>query len=85
MRDKINSADSPLRAPNVLQILRLLAGSLDFSLNSLRDYGFVLVGALVPALAMRLFLVPAQLVSGGISGTAQLINYYLHWPIGLAC
>lgn len=83
MRDKINSTDSPLRAPNVLQILRLLAGSLDFSLNSLRDYGFVLVGALVQALAMRLFLVPAQLVSGGISGTAQLINYYLHWPIGL--
>jgi uncharacterized membrane-anchored protein YitT (DUF2179 family) len=43
----------------------------------------ILAGALVQALAMRLFLIPAQLVSGGISGTAQLINYYTHWPIGL--
>jgi uncharacterized membrane-anchored protein YitT (DUF2179 family) len=32
---------------------------------------------------MRLFLVPAHLVSGGISGASQIINYYTHWPIGL--
>ena len=43
----------------------------------------MLVGALIQALAMRLFLIPAQLVSGGVSGAAQLINYYTHWPIGL--
>jgi uncharacterized membrane-anchored protein YitT (DUF2179 family) len=65
------------------QIVRALAANLDFSWASLRDYLYVLAGALVQAFAMRLFLVPSQLVSGGISGTAQLINYYIHWPIGL--
>jgi uncharacterized membrane-anchored protein YitT (DUF2179 family) len=32
---------------------------------------------------MRLFLVPARLVSGGVSGIAQILNYFTHWPIGL--
>jgi len=71
------------RKLNVWQMLGALAGSLDFSWDSLRDYLYILAGALVQALAMRLFLVPAQLVSGGISGTAQLINAYMDWPIGL--
>jgi uncharacterized membrane-anchored protein YitT (DUF2179 family) len=71
------------RRPGVRQILKLLAKNLDFSRDSLRDYLFILAGALVQALAMRLFLIPAQLVSGGISGTAQLINHYIPWPIGL--
>ena len=65
------------------QMVRALAANLDFSWASLRDYLYVLAGALVQAFAMRLFLVPSQLVSGGVSGTAQLINYYIHWPIGL--
>jgi uncharacterized membrane-anchored protein YitT (DUF2179 family) len=69
--------------PGVRRILELLAENLDFSWESLRDYGLILAGALVQALAMRLFLIPSQLVSGGISGTAQLINYYTGWPIGL--
>ena len=32
---------------------------------------------------MRLFLVPAHLASGGVTGVAQLINHYTDWPIGL--
>jgi uncharacterized membrane-anchored protein YitT (DUF2179 family) len=32
---------------------------------------------------MRMFLVPAQLVSGGVSGAAQIINSFTGWPIGL--
>jgi uncharacterized membrane-anchored protein YitT (DUF2179 family) len=48
-----------------------------------RDYAFILAGSLVQALAMRLFLVPGLLVSGGISGASQLINHYTNWPIGL--
>jgi uncharacterized membrane-anchored protein YitT (DUF2179 family) len=74
---------SGTRKPNVRQMLLLLVKNLDFSLDSLRDYAFILVGALIQALAMRLFLVPAQLVSGGVSGSAQLINFYTAWPIGL--
>ncbi len=59
------------------------AAGLDFSRQSLRDYFFILAGALVQALAMRLFLVPGKLVSGGISGAAQLVNHYTSFPIGL--
>ena len=43
----------------------------------------ILLGALIQALAMRLFLVPALLVSGGVSGAAQVIHFYTNWPIGL--
>ncbi len=72
--------DLPRLAPKKFsQILR----GLEFSRASLSDYALVLLGALIQAFAMRLFLIPAQLVSGGVSGTAQLINYYIHWPIGL--
>ncbi len=48
-----------------------------------RDYLLILLGALIQALSMRLFLVPAQLVSGGISGAGQIINHFTDWPIGL--
>lgn len=50
---------------------------------SFRDYSLILAGCLLQALAIRLFLVPANLVSGGISGISQLINHYTGWPIGL--
>ena len=50
---------------------------------SVRDYALVLGGALLEAIALRLFLVPANLASGGISGISQLINHYTGWPIGL--
>lgn len=48
-----------------------------------KGYLFVIVGSFIQALSMRLFLVPAQLVSGGISGLAQIVNFYTAWPIGL--
>jgi uncharacterized membrane-anchored protein YitT (DUF2179 family) len=49
----------------------------------LLDYAYLLAGALIQALSMRLFLVPAQLVSGGISGIGQIVNSFTGWPIGL--
>lgn len=48
-----------------------------------RDYALILAGSLVQALAMRLFLIPGLLVSGGVSGAAQLINHVTQWPIGV--
>jgi uncharacterized membrane-anchored protein YitT (DUF2179 family) len=53
------------------------------SLRTVEDYGLVLIGTLVQALAMRLFLIPSKLISGGLSGAAQLINYSTGWPIGI--
>jgi uncharacterized membrane-anchored protein YitT (DUF2179 family) len=47
------------------------------------DLGLLFVGGVLQAIGLRLFLVPAHLASGGVSGIAQLINYYTNWPIGL--
>ena len=58
-------------------------GPLDFSWKTIREYLIVVIGALIQALAMRLFLVPGQLVSGGISGAAQIIHHFVNFPIGL--
>ena len=55
----------------------------EFTRRDIRDYVLILVGAFIQALALRLFLVPANLVSGGISGLAQLIYHYVDFPIGM--
>jgi uncharacterized membrane-anchored protein YitT (DUF2179 family) len=57
--------------------------SVGFSWQFVRDVALIAAGTLLQALAMRLFLVPAHLASGGVSGLAQIINYYTGWPIGL--
>lgn len=54
-----------------------------FRNHLLRDYVFIFLGSLVQALAMRLFLIPGQLVSGGVSGVAQIIHYFSGFPIGV--
>jgi uncharacterized membrane-anchored protein YitT (DUF2179 family) len=53
------------------------------SWEALRDYFLIGLGALLQALALRLFLVPSNLASGGISGLSQIINHYTGFPIGL--
>ena len=52
-------------------------------LPSIRDYSLVAMGTLVQAIGLRIFLIPANLASGGVSGIAQLVNYFTGWPIGL--
>lgn len=74
---------TPKKNNNFMQALREQRGQLKFSWRSVKDYSLILVGALLQALAMRLFLIPAMLVSGGISGAAQVINHFTDWPIGL--
>jgi len=48
-----------------------------------RDYLLIILGALIQAAGLRMFLVPANLASGGVSGISQLINHYTGWPIGV--
>jgi uncharacterized membrane-anchored protein YitT (DUF2179 family) len=54
------------------------------------DYILILLGTLIQAVSLRLFLIPAELASGGVSGIAQLINHLTAhvgkndgWPIGV--
>ncbi len=54
-----------------------------FNWEASRDYLLILIGAALQALSLRIFLVPARLASGGVSGLAQIINHYTGWPIGL--
>ncbi|OGO35840.1 MAG: hypothetical protein A2W35_10535 [Chloroflexi bacterium RBG_16_57_11] len=61
----------------------LCKSSLKFSWRTVQDIALIATGTLLQALAMRLFLVPAHLASGGVSGLAQIINYYTGWPIGV--
>lgn len=49
----------------------------------IRDYVLILLGSLMQAVALRVFLVPAHLASGGVSGISQLINHFTGWPIGV--
>ncbi len=54
-----------------------------FSWSSGRDYVLITIGTFLQAFAIRMFLVPGHLVSGGIGGLAQLINFYTGFPIGV--
>jgi uncharacterized membrane-anchored protein YitT (DUF2179 family) len=60
-----------------------LFSQITFTKRDLWDYGLILTGAAIQAFALRLFLIPAELVSGGISGLAQLLNHYTAFPIGM--
>ena len=53
------------------------------SRNNLRDYGLLILGAIVQAASMDLFLVPGQIASGGVSGLAQVLNFHTRLPIGI--
>jgi uncharacterized membrane-anchored protein YitT (DUF2179 family) len=52
-------------------------------LPSIWDYLLIIVSSLIQAISLRLFFIPADLASGGVSGISQLINHFTGWPIGL--
>lgn len=54
---------------------------IDFK-ETLSDYALILIGSVIQAFGMVYFLIPAQLISGGVSGLAQVINAHTGWPIG---
>ena len=56
---------------------------LDFGWRAIKDFALIVLGGLLQALALRTFLVPSLLVSGGISGLAQLSHYLWNFPIGI--
>ncbi len=54
-----------------------------FTRENLGDFLIIALGCLVQAIGMVVFMVPANLISGGISGLAQVINHMTGWPIGV--
>jgi uncharacterized membrane-anchored protein YitT (DUF2179 family) len=43
---------------------------------ALRDFILIGISSLIQAFSLRVFLVPANLASGGVTGIAQLVNHY---------
>jgi uncharacterized membrane-anchored protein YitT (DUF2179 family) len=50
---------------------------------TLRDFILIGISSVIQAFSLRVFFVPANLASGGVSGISQLINHFTGWPIGL--
>jgi uncharacterized membrane-anchored protein YitT (DUF2179 family) len=50
---------------------------------TIRDYLLIVFSSIIQAIALRLFFIPANLASGGVSGISQLLNHFTGWPIGL--
>jgi len=50
---------------------------------TIRDYLLIGLSSIIQAFSLRIFFVPADLASGGVSGISQLINHFTGWPIGL--
>ena len=51
--------------------------------SALRDYGMITLGAIIYVFALKVFITPMQIPSGGIAGIALLCNYMLGMPIGV--
>lgn len=68
---------------------RIMKKVLDFIKNisldrkTIKDYLLIFFGSALQAISLRVFLIPAKLASGGVSGLSQIINNFTGWPIGL--
>lgn len=54
-----------------------------FSWQLFQEYLLMIVGAALLGLSMHLFFIPSQLVAGGVSGAAQIVNSFTDFPIGV--
>jgi uncharacterized membrane-anchored protein YitT (DUF2179 family) len=51
--------------------------------SNLRSFFFLTSGSLIAAVNLNVFLAPAELAPGGVSGAAIILNKFTGWPIGL--
>jgi len=52
-------------------------------LKVLAEIAGVTLGALLTALGLDIFLIPAKIAAGGVSGMATILHYLIHVPVGL--
>ncbi|MNO25586.1 hypothetical protein D3C76_154280 [compost metagenome] len=53
------------------------------SLKPMQEVGVILLSALLVAAGLNLFLIPHQLLSGGVTGVASIIGYVTGWNISI--
>jgi uncharacterized membrane-anchored protein YitT (DUF2179 family) len=51
--------------------------------RELVSIAYIVLGSAVVALAYNLFLVPHQIVPGGVGGVAMILNHFFETPVGL--
>ena len=66
----------------MIKKLRSLTNQIDWH-STLRSFFFLTLGSLISAINVNLFLAPAELAPGGVSGAAIILNKFTAWPIGL--
>ncbi|MDD4601535.1 MAG: YitT family protein [Negativicutes bacterium] len=48
-----------------------------------RNYSGVLLGVVLEAIALNMFLIPNKIAAGGVSGLATVLYYLFNWPVGV--
>lgn len=51
--------------------------------NILMDYFMINLGSIITAAGISMFLVPAKIASGGVSGVSIIVNYLTGFPVGM--
>ncbi len=52
-------------------------------LKKVFQYLMVALGALIYAVAFQFFMFPNEIVAGGVTGIAMIVNAVTHWPVGV--
>ncbi len=48
------------------------------------ESGIVIIGSVLFAMSMNMFVLPADIVMGGMTGIATVINFFTNFPVGIA-
>ena len=51
--------------------------------NNLFDYVMIMVGSLIMAIGLMLFLIPNKVSAGGVSGISTILYHMFNWPAGI--
>lgn len=49
----------------------------------IRNYFGVVLGVVIEAIALNMFLIPNKIAAGGVSGLATVLYYLFNWPVGM--
>lgn len=48
-----------------------------------QKYGFLFIGSIIAAVGLEVFLIPNQIIDGGVVGISIMAAYLTGWPLGL--
>ena len=49
----------------------------------IKKYGFLFIGSIITAIGLEVFLIPNQIIDGGVVGISIMAAYLTGWPLGL--